>query len=365
MAGPIRFLIIILVGAFLIFAGSIFYTVREDEQAIVLRFGAPVGGAINAPNAPEGAAGPGLHLKLPVDNVVRFDRKNLEFDLTRSIEIIVANEERLLVDAFVRYRIADPLAYFQALSAAGGSSNMMRANFNTRLNNILSEAMRGQLGSRTIRAIINTERAETMAAIRSDVTEEARELGVEIIDVRIRQADFPEANATQVHQRMSSNYRQQAELIRANGDAEARQIRAAADEEAVRIVSAAQETAQVFQGRADAIRNCIFAEAYEGAPAAIAASTGESPIDTTQMTDEEILALSLDEKLMVLEAKLPLTCRLDQSATRRNETQRREFFAFYRSLTAYEQALKNNETTIILSPSSDFFSYFNDLNGGN
>ncbi|MGV6820929.1 MAG: protease modulator HflC [Parvularcula sp.] len=363
MGNPIRFLLIVLIGGFLILAGTIFYTVRQDEQAIVLRFGAPQGGAINVGEGAEEAPGAGLHIKLPWDEVIYFDRKNLEFDLSKPIEIIVANEERLLVDAFVRYQIVDPLLYYQALSPSGSSPTLMRSSFDTRLTNILSEAMRGQLGSRTIRAIINTERAETMAAIRSDVTDEARKLGVRIIDVRIRQADFPDANANQVHERMISNYRQQAELIRANGDAEARKIRAAADEQVVRIRSAAEETAQVFQGRADAIRNCIFAEAYEGVPAKIEESTGDSPIDTSDMSDEEILALTLDQKLAIFEAKLPITCRLQASASRQNDAKRREFFDFYRSMTAYEKTLGDDGTTIILSPTSDFFKYFNDADG--
>ena len=161
MNGPTRVLALIIAGSLLILAGFVFFTVREDKQALVLQFGAPVGGSINEPGADEA----GLKVKLPWQNVVYFDRKNLEFDLTRPLEIIVRNEERLLVDAFVRYQISDPLLYYQTLGAGGGSPELMRSNLNSRLTQILSEAMRERLGSRSIRQIIDEQRAEIMRLI--------------------------------------------------------------------------------------------------------------------------------------------------------------------------------------------------------
>ena len=139
-----RILILAALGSLLILAGFVLFTVDEREQALVLQFGATVGGAINEPGTDEA----GLKAKLPWQNVVYFDRRNLEFD-GRATEIIVANQERLLVDAFVRYRIVDPLLYFQSLGVGGASPDVMRRQLDNRLNQILEEAMRDRLSTRT------------------------------------------------------------------------------------------------------------------------------------------------------------------------------------------------------------------------
>ncbi|MEM9989653.1 MAG: protease modulator HflC [Pseudomonadota bacterium] len=349
------FFLLIVAGGLFILANLIFFTVREDQQALVLQFGAPVGEALNEPGTEEA----GLKFKTPIQNVIYFDRRNLEFDLPRPLEIIVANEERLLVDAFVRYQIQNPLLYFQSLGGAGGTPSLMRAQFDNRITSILSEAMREQLGSKTISRIINQERAQIMAAITSDVTNEANKLGVDIIDVRIRQADFPTENAENVNQRMESDYKQQAESIRANGERRAREITAAAEKEVVRIRAEAEEKSQIIRGRADAVRNCIFANAYEGVPAVI---RNVAPLDDA----EEEVEASVDRPLMTEEeiaATLGISCRLNGRANP-GDSQRREFFSFYRSLNAYEQALRDGETTIILSPDSEFFRYFNGQGSG-
>ncbi|WOI52279.1 protease modulator HflC [Parvularcula sp. LCG005] len=346
-----RFIAIVVVGGALIFAGSIFFTVKQWQQAIVLEFGAPKGGAINEPGSDEA----GLQMKLPWQNVIYLDARNLDFDLPSSLEIVVANEERLLVDAFVRYQITDPLLYYQSLGAASSNANEIRAQFNNRLTNILSEAMRGQLGSKTIRLIINEQRAQIMAAIKADVTEEARKLGVTIIDVRIRQADFPDANADNVYRRMVSDYNQQAERIRAEGQRRAQEIRAEADKEVVRILAVAEERSQIIRGRADAIRNCIFANAYQGVPARIADTPpSDAPIadageNGTSLTDAQIAAI------------LGVTCQSTSTGPVRDAS-RQEFFDFYRSLEAYQTALKTGDT-MVLSPNSEFFRYFNGEGG--
>ncbi len=291
-------LVLIVVGLFA--ASNALFTVHEDRQALVLEFGNPVD-EIPAEEA-------GLHFKMPiVRQVIFFDARNLNYD-AQPVEVIVANEERLLVDAFVRYRIADPLIYFQGLSgSSGGDPSTMRANFDRRIGAVLNEAIRQVLGEVQIKDIITERRSELMAAIQSGVAEEARKLGVVIIDVRIRQADFPEANAANVYARMSSDYKQQAESIRADGERRAREIRASADKRVTEISAEAEQQAQTIRGEADGQRNAIFAAAYEEDP---------------------------------------------------------EFFAFYRSLTAYETALRDGETTIILSPDSEFFRYFGDQRGG-
>ena len=291
-------LILVVVGAFI--GSSALFTVREDQQALVLQFGDPV------TEIPSEEAG--LHFKTPVlQQVIYFDARNLNYD-AQPVEVIVANEERLLVDAFVRYRIAEPLRYYQSLAGAAGDPVTMRRNFNQRIEAVLNESIRQVLGEVQIKDIITERRGELMAAIQSSVAEEAMKLGVEIIDVRIRQADFPEANAANVYARMSSDYNQQAERIRADGERRAREIRASAEKRATEIRAAAEQQAQTIRGTADAERNAIFAAAYERDP---------------------------------------------------------EFFAFYRSLNAYEKALRDGKTTIILSPDSEFFRYFNDQNGQN
>ena len=190
MSAPMRVIALVIVGTFLILAGFIFFTVDERHQALVLQFGAPVGGTINEP----GTEDAGLKMKLPWQNVVEFDKRNLEFD-SRPVEIIVRNEERLLVDAFVRYQIVDPLLYYQSLGTGGASPSIMRQQLNVRLTQILEEAIRERLSTRTIKQIIDQQRAEIMREVTTDVTEEARKLGIRTIDVRIRQADFPAANA--------------------------------------------------------------------------------------------------------------------------------------------------------------------------
>ncbi|MEM9232971.1 MAG: protease modulator HflC, partial [Pseudomonadota bacterium] len=275
MSGPTRILALIVLGTVLILAGFLFFTVNERQQALVLQFGAPVGGAINEPGTDES----GLKMKLPWQNVVYFDRRNLEFD-SRPAEIIVANQERLLVDAFVRYQIVDPLLYYQSLGAGGASPDIMRQGLDVRLTQILEDAMRERLGSRTIRQIIDEQRAEIMRLIGQDVTAEARKLGIRTIDVRIRQADFPQENAQRVNERMSSDYNQQAALTRAEGEERAREIRAEAEKEVVRIRASAEERSQIIRGRADAIRNCIFANAYQGVAADIrTVDLPEAPVE--------------------------------------------------------------------------------------
>jgi membrane protease subunit HflC len=282
----------------IIISASAFFTVEEDEQVIVLQFGNPVK-TIRSDDA-------GLHLKTPfIQNVVRFDAKNLNYNAD-PVEVIVANEERLLVDAFVRYEIADPLLYFQRLSGVSTNEADIRARFNNRIGAVLGEAVRQVLGEVRIRDIITERRGELMSAIQTAVSDEARKLGVRIIDVRIRQADFPEENAENVYQRMISDYNQQAERIRAEGDRRAREITASAEKEVVQITAAAREESQRIRGVADGERNAIYNQAYTRDP---------------------------------------------------------EFFAFYRSLTAYEQALQDGQTTIILSPDSEFYRYFNDRGG--
>ena len=289
----------IVVVAVLVLVSTVFFTVREDQQALVLRLGEP--------RKVIGGEEAGLKAKTPfIENVVYLDARNLEFDLDRPLEVIFADEERLNVDAFVRYRIVNPLLYFERLSGGGPNPVTMRDNFNGRMTEVISDAMREVLGDVQIRDIITERRAGLMQDIQTSVAEEMRVLGVEVVDLRIRQADFLDENTQNVYDRMVSDYSQQAEAIRAEGDRRATELRAAADKEQVQIIAEAEEENQRIRGRADAEANAVFNAAYARDP---------------------------------------------------------EFFAFYRSLNAYEAALRDDGTTIILSPDSEFFRYFGDLQG--
>ena len=288
---------IIILAVVVVVGSQTFFTVNEKQQAIVLQLGDPVFTVTE----------PGLKMKFPfINDVVFVDKRNLEFDMPQAVPIIASNEERLNVDAFIRYEITDPLLYYQSFRQGSANFDNIRRISNQRLSQLLTTNMRNVLGGVRINEIITTRRTELMREIQSRTALQASRFGVEIIDLRIRRADFPDENAARVYDRMKSEYVQEADRLRAEGDEEAKIITSEADKQVITILATAEEEAQKIRGRADAERNAIFADAYNRDP---------------------------------------------------------EFFAFYRSLLSYETALKDDETTIILSPDSDFFRYFNTLNG--
>ncbi|WP_306253216.1 protease modulator HflC [Parvularcula sp. IMCC14364] len=288
---------IIILAVVVVVGSQTFFTVNEKQQAIVLQLGDPVFTVTE----------PGLKMKFPfINDVVFVDKRNLEFDMPQAVPIIASNEERLNVDAFIRYEITDPLLYYQSFRQGSANFDNIRRISNQRLSQLLTTNMRNVLGGVRINEIITTRRTELMREIQSRTALQASRFGVEIIDLRIRRADFPDENAARVYDRMKSEYVQEADRLRAEGDEEAKIITSEADKQVITILATAEEEAQKIRGRADAERNAIFADAYNRDP---------------------------------------------------------EFFAFYRSLLSYETALKDDETTIILSPDSDFFRYFNNLNG--
>lgn len=264
------------------------FIVPETHSALVFRFGDPKSQHSDA----------GLRFKAPfIENVRFIDQRNRNLD-QEPTEIIARNQERLIVDAFVRYKITDPLLFYQRVTN--------EALGETRLGSILEDSMRAALGSVTVDEIVSERRSELMAQIQEQLSTSARPLGVQIIDVKIRRADLPQTNSEAVFQRMIAERRQLAQQYRSEGTERANQIKAQADRQRIEILAEAEEEAQKIRGAADAERNAIFAAAY-----------GKDP----------------------------------------------EFFAFYRSLLAYEEALQNGETTILLSPNSEFFRYFNNLEG--
>ncbi len=331
-----RFILIgvVLFGLF-VFAQTSLFVVRETENALVILLGKPQTVVTNA----------GINIKLPWADVVKIDKRNLEYDLRNAMEITDVNQERLTVDAFARYRIVDPLLYYQTFISGAGGGRGLRGSAHAGIDGIMQNSLRQTLGEVSIEDIVTTLRAELMVRIADRMGSEARKFGVEIIDVKIRRADYPADIAQTVYNQMSSARNEEAELIRSEGKRENTRIQAEANRKREEILADANRQALEIQGQADATRNCIFAGAYDGLPVVVErveaeAAVGDSPTDYG----------------------VGVTCRFsDRNAAR--DPARAEFFAFYRSLLAYEAALKNGETTILLSPESEFFRYFNNLQG--
>ena len=273
----------------LIILANALYIVPVDKQAIVIR----VGSAQYTVNATEKSElpnyGAGLHLKIPlVDDVRFYEKRNLGYDLDAA-EVIAADQQRRNVDAIARWRIKNPLQYFRA--AGGNGEQQLGLRF--------TAALRGELGKVSQPDIIAGQRATLMQRVRTALQAQMNTLGIEIIDVRIRQADLPEANSQRVYERMKSQLQQKISQYNAEGEGLFASITAEADAQARVIVAEAEQKAQVLEGEGDAERNRIYAAAY-----------GKDA----------------------------------------------EFFAFYRSLLAYENSIKAG-TPFVLSPDSEFFKY--------
>ena len=259
------------------------FQVHQTEQVLVLQFGKPV----------RVVTLPGLEFKIPfVQQVERLDNRNLGLDAAAE-EVIAADQKRLVVDSFVRYRIVDALQFFQAV----GNERVVR----NRLNAILVSSLRRVLGEVPLSVVLTGERAALMIAIRDQVNAEARDFGVEVVDVRIKRADLPDANSQAIYARMNTEREREAREFRARGAEIGLRIRARADRERTVLLAEAQRDSQVIRGEGDGTKNKVFAEAY-----------GQDP----------------------------------------------EFFNFYRSMLAYTAALGQDDTTMVLSPNSEFFRYF-------
>lgn len=291
-----RLVMLAVLGGLAIFAifASLF-TVEEHEQAIVFQFGE----AQRVENPWGAEADAGLKFKTPlVENVVYLSRRNLEVDL-RPVELLAADQERLVVDAFVRYRIVNAIRFYEKLRNERGAQDQLQAIFDSTLRDVLGRVDTPE--------IISGRRSELMAEIQAvaDRVAEAEDLGIDIIDVRIKRADLPQENYQRVFDRMVSQRTLEANLIRAEGQERAREIRATAEKDATVIQANAQKQAEIIRGEGDGRRNAIYAAAYEQDP---------------------------------------------------------EFFAFYRSMEAYKKGLGTG-TTYVLSPDSDFLGYLDDQSG--
>jgi membrane protease subunit HflC len=260
-----RMLIIagVVAAAVLLILANSLYIVPIDQQAIVTRFG-QAQYTVNATeagmtqSAPMRNAGPGLHLKLPlVDDVRFYDKRNLGYDLDAA-EIIANDQQRLNVDAIARWRIKNPLQFFRAAST--------ESNGRLQLGQRFTAALRGELGKVSQPDIIAGQRATLMQRVRAALQAQMNTLGVEIIDVRIRKADLPEANTQRVYERMKSQLQQKVSQYNAEGEGLFASITAEADANARVIIAEAEQQAQRLRGEGDAERNRVYASAYNKDP---------------------------------------------------------------------------------------------------
>ncbi len=269
------------------------FVVGQMQQALVLQFGR-VRAVLNA----TGEEKPGLYFKIPfAETVITFDKRVLDLDLPVQT-ILTADRQNLEVDAFARYRILDPLRFYQSV----GNINLA----NQRLQSFTNSGLRSVLARSTRDAIVKNERGQLMHNIQEDVNRQARALGIEIVDLRMTRVDLPAQNSAAVYRRMKTEREREAADIRANGEQAAATIRAKADREVTVILAEATQKSEQLRGQGDADKNRILADAF---------------------------------------------------------SKDRDFFAFYRSMQAYETGLKGPDTRLVISPNTDFFRFFSDPKG--
>ena len=279
-----------LIAAFIV-ASTALFTVAQTEQALVLRFGAPVSGRGLITE-------PGLHFKIPlIETVIKIDNRILDLESPKQ-EVLAADNQRIDVDAFVRYRIVDPLLFYQSAGSIRAANNLLAS--------VLNSAVRRVLGEATQTQIVRDERTALTAKIREQVNSEATRFGINITDARIRRADLPREISEKVFSRMQSERNREANEYRAQGQEQYQKITSRADRDAIVLRAEAQRQAEQTRGEGDAERNRIFAEAYGR--------------DT-------------------------------------------DFFAFYRSMQAYENSFKAGDTRIVTAPDSTFFRFFSQPSG--
>jgi membrane protease subunit HflC len=249
MRSPVTGIVaLIVLLAVLIVAYSSVFTVQQTEQALVVRFGAPV----------DVATEPGLHFKAPfIDTVIPVDKRILDLE-NPSQEVIASDQKRLVVDAFARYRIKNALQFYQSVGTIPAA--------NLQLTTLLNAALRRVLGEVTFIQVVRDERELLMGRIRDQLDREANGYGIQVVDVRIRRADLPEQNSQAVYQRMQTERQREAAEFRAQGGQKAQEIRANADREVTVIIAEANSLAEQTRGAGDAERNRLFAEAYSRDP---------------------------------------------------------------------------------------------------
>ncbi len=280
--------IAVVVAAVLVVGSNAAFTVRQDEQALVLQFGKIKRTVQDA----------GLHFKVPfVENVEYFDRRILDLDPPVQ-QVILEDKKRIDVDSFARCRIVDPAEFKKKAVTA--------ENFRQVFGGRLNSAVRAEVAKVGLADMVAGKREEVMQNIATLLKSQEDEFGVEVIDVRIGRTDLPEDISNDVYNRMRSEREREANKLRAEGDEIKQTITANADRQKTVILAEATRKAQILRGQGDAARNLLLGKAY-----------GTDP----------------------------------------------EFFAFYRSMEAYREALGGGDTTMVLSPDSEFFRYFRDFRG--
>jgi membrane protease subunit HflC len=280
--------VLVLLLVLVVLGWSSLFTVYQTQQAIVVRLGEPV----------RVVTEPGLNFKVPlIDSVIGIDKRILDLE-NPAQEVIASDQKRLVVDAFARYRIQDPLRFYQRLGTIQGA--------NAQLSVLLNSAIRRVLGEATLTHVVRDDRAQLMSKVREQLDRDARDFGIQVVDVRIRRADLPEQNSQAVYQRMQTERQREAAEFRAQGSQKSQEIRSKADRDATVLIAEATSKAEQERGQGDGERNRIFAEAF-----------GKDP----------------------------------------------DFFTFYRSMQAYEHGMRHNDTRMVLSPESEFFRYFVDPSG--
>ena len=282
-----------ILGGLIIFLGialnSSLFTVRVTEQVLVRQFG----------EVKRTVQDPGLHLKVPfLQDILAYDNRVLSVDPPAE-EMLLSDQKRIFVDAFARYRITDPLKFFQTVND--------EVIFGNRFGNILTSTVKEFVAQRSLEDLLSDKRDDIMQSIRDSVANDTENFGIEVVDIRIGRSELPEAVSQTVYNRMVTERQRQASQLRAEGAENARRITAEADRQKVVIVAEAQREAQVLRGEGDATRNAILGQSY-----------GQDP----------------------------------------------DFFEFFRSLEAYKETFAREGTTMVLSPNSDFFKYFGNLEGG-
>ena len=282
-AGKFLLPIIILIAATIYFS---VFIVKEVNQAIVLQFGDPK----------RIISKPGINFKIPfIQNVVFLDKRILNLD-TPPEEVIASDQKRLIVDAFARFQIIDPLKFYISV----GNERVARS----RLATIINSRIRNVLGQQELQTLLSEDRTKQMSLIQEGVNNEAENFGISIVDVRIKRADLPQANSDAIYRRMQTEREREAKEFRAKGAEMAVTITSTADKEVTVILAEAEKKSEIMKGEGDGQRNKIFADAF-----------GKDA----------------------------------------------DFFAFYRAMQAYERALIGGETSLIMSPDSEFFKFFGNV----
>lgn len=273
---------LVLVLGFIIVSSSVF-TVQENQQVLVMRFG----------NPKDQIAEPGLHFKLSILDQTRvFEKRILNVDPPAE-EVLLADQKRLVVDSFARYKIVDILKFFQTLNTESGAQ--------TRLYTIINSAVRSSMGKATLQDILSVKRDNLMEDIQETVNIEAKRFGIEVVDVRLVRADLPEQVTQATFERMKSEREREAKEARAEGEQLSLEIKSKADKERTILIAEAQRQSETLRGEGDKAAIEIYGKAFSQDP---------------------------------------------------------KFYAFYRSLEAYRKSLATGDTTLLLSPDSDFLRFF-------